>query len=390
MEQRIHVNCIYHSRTLMYKKATYHLLIFLVLAVLAGCNDAPETDHKRNQFGLPNCPDYCIPKIYNVNTMNTIPNIDGIINDNEWQNIDWSEQLVSEFKNGNTEPQFSSKYKLGINNDTLYFAAIIYDQHIWSVNDICQSYFFDDNFLELFIDDNNTELDYVVLKMNALGNLCGEYRTSTNEKPLLRFPLLDNSLARCAVHVEGTLNNPKDLDNYWAVECAIPLNLQIEGHTFLKPNTQWNTNVRRLHWPTTVVSGVYKKMLNPETGKKYESEKWVWSFLNENSIHNPELWGEWNFNANGQTAEQINLLQSQRRIKWELRNVYYAQQMHLKKHKRYARKLAGLEGVGLESSEFSYKVNIDVKNDTFKASIKGEEPNTNYLINQEGKVWQVR
>ena len=371
----------------MYKLVRYYIVYNVLLCIILGCNNEPKRNHNSNSFGLLNCPDYCIPKTYSIQQLPNPPVIDGVIDKQEWGKIPWSSPFVSELKNGSTENAFTTKFKIGKSKDSLFFAALVYDPHIWGVNDLCESYFFDDNFIELYVDDDNDEFDYAVLKVNALGKFCGEYRKRNYDKPIARFSLLENSIARCKVDVEGTVNNPKDIDDYWTVECAIPLNLKIDSIQVLNPQTSWNVNVQRKQWPYSIVGGLYKKMLNPETGKKYQGEQWVWSFMNENSIHTPELWGQWIFDSSQHGSEGLNRLQLENQIKWELRNIYYAQQIHHQKHNRYAHKVAGLKDIGLKLSELKYKPNINACKNRFVAFISDEKSSSSFFINQEGKVW---
>ncbi|MGQ1784399.1 MULTISPECIES: carbohydrate-binding family 9-like protein [unclassified Saccharicrinis] len=369
-------------------KQRYYYVVMILFACMLGCQKPQEKVYSINEYGLPNCPGYCTPKVYAVHTLSGTPTIDGYISDDEWGNTPWSEPLVSSVKNGMANPAYSTRYKLGTKGDSLYFSAIVYDRHIWAVNDICQSYFFEDNFLELYLDADNDEKDYVVLKINALGNLCGEYWNRNNDKPLSRFSLLDMSHGRCSVFIDGTVNNPKDNDRYWSFECAVPLNLQVDSLTLLQPHTTWNVNVQRTYWPSVVVAGLYKKMLNPHTGKKYPGEKWVWSFLDENNINTPELWGEWHFNTLNQTSQEISRQQFERQVRWELRNIYYAQQRHLKRYGRFSRKVAGLTDVGLKLPKLLYKPNINTGSEVYEAHIYDAATGTKFTINHEGKVWK--
>ena len=344
----------------MYTIKPYHFFLFLLFAFVWGCKTEPKKVSNTNKYGLPDTPNYCTPKTYSVQQFAQTPVIDGIIDDQAWNNIHWSAPLVSELKNGSSELAYTTKYKLGRTEDSLYFSAVVSDQHISAVEDICQSYFFDDNFVELYIDANGDEFDYAVLKVNALGVFCGEYWKRDQIKPIMRFSLLENQRARCSIHIQGTVNNPHDLDDFWSVECAIPTNLKIDSFQVLSPHPIWNVNVQRKQWPTTIVAGLYKKLLNPDTGKKYPGEQWVWSFMNECNIHTPELWGKWILDPSRQNSANLNQIQSESVIKWELRNIYYAQKLYFQKHHRYARKVAGLKDAGLKLSELNCKPNINV------------------------------
>jgi len=374
----------------MYIYKTYYIYVLYLIIFLIGCKEAPSNLGIKNEYGLSESPNYCTPQIYSVNKLISPPNIDGVILKDEWDKVPWSSSFVSEIKNGNNNPSHNTKFKLGIINDSLYVSAIVFDKHICATNDICQSYFFDDNFLEFFIDVDEDEYDYVVIKINAFGNLCGEYRQRNHNEPLRRFSWLEICGAKCSVFVDGTINNPKDTDNYWSIECALPMNQKLDTLTLLKPKDIWNVNVQRTYWPSTVVSGLYKKILNPKTGKKYPGEKWLWSFLEENDINTPELWGEWHFNTLNKTNKRDHQLQFERQVKWELRNIYYAQKFHLKLHRKYARKTAALKNVGLKPNKLLYNPTIKAKADKYKAFIFDSSTRTRFYINQDGKVWKEK
>lgn len=251
---------------------------------------------------------------------------------------------------------------------------------------IYESYFFDDNFLELVIDYDNDEFDYLILKFNALSNFCGEYYHSNKKKPLFKFSLLDDRMARCAVYVNGTVNNPKDIDEFWIVEASIPLNLEFGGIQLLKPNKNWKINVRRTRWTSVIVSGIYKKIINSDTGKKYPGQQWIWNNMGENPINMVELWGECQFETNNSTSDWEDQILENRKIKWELRNVFYAQQLHLKKHGRYARKVAGLKDVGFDLSSLIYRPGIQLTDEGFKVSIQNTKTREMWMINETGKI----
>ncbi len=357
---------------------------------MLGCHQTQEKALRVNEYGLSNCPSYCTPQVYAIHRLLEAPCIDGLILDDEWGEAPWSDPLVPSVKNGMDYPSNGASYKLGIKGDSLYLCAIVHDRHIWAVNDICQSYFFEDNFLEFYLDADKDEADYVVLKINALGNFCGEYRNRNNTEPILRFSLLDKPHGRCSVSVEGTLNNPLDNDEYWSFECVVPLFLQVDSVNLLQAHHSWNVNVQRTHWPFVVVSGLYKKMLNPHTGKKYPGEKWVWSFLDESSIYNPELWGVWYFNDHNLSEGEKKQQQYVEEVRWELRNIYYAQQAYLKRYGRFSKKVVGLKDVGLKVSQLRYDLHMKVQDSTFEIDIVNAEIEARYVINQEGKIWQEK
>jgi hypothetical protein len=367
----------------MFACISYQRLIFIALIfTLVACTKTIETG---NQYGLPISPDYYQPEEYFCNTAAATPVIDGIVKGEEWDNINWSSVFVSMVNEESVNELFATQFKLSYQNDSIYIAAQLNETHIWAIHEECTSPHQKDNFLEIFIDSDNDEFDYMCIKVNALGYVCGEYRTIESNKPLHYFSLKD-TLIRSAVFVNGTLNDPGDEDEYWTVELAIPINLAIGEDTLLKPAPLWKFNLLRTRWQYVIVSGFYKKILDADTGEKYPGDQLIWSPIGSNSIHQPELWGECNFlGIYPQKYQYVNTFHI-RQIKWELRNVFYAQHLHFQKHGRYAHKLAGLKDVGFDLSALLFKPKVQARSQYFKVIIEDKDSGKRWEINHLGQI----
>jgi hypothetical protein len=88
-----------------------------------------------------------------------------------------------------------------------------------------------------------------------------------------------------AVHVEGTINDHRDNDEWWGVEIAFPWRVLKEfskAPAPPKPGDQWRVNFSRVEWDTD------------DEGKKIADRKehnWVWSPQHYIDMHKPEFWG---------------------------------------------------------------------------------------------------
>ena len=107
---------------------------------------------------------------------------------------------------------------------------------------------------------------------------------------------------KSSVYIDGTINNPKDVDNYWTVEMAIPLKEILS----LKQNNNsnkvvsgdiWRINFSRVNWDYELNEGVYSR--KKENGKLLPEYNWVWSPQGIINMHLPENWGFLVFSENG-------------------------------------------------------------------------------------------
>jgi len=93
---------------------------------------------------------------------------------------------------------------------------------------------------------------------------------------------------KTAVHINGTLNDPRDKDIGWSLEIALPWKVLREYARQAAPpmeGDKWRVNFSRVEWLTEIVDGKYHKL----PGKK--EDNWVWSPQGIIDMHVPEKWG---------------------------------------------------------------------------------------------------
>ena len=99
---------------------------------------------------------------------------------------------------------------------------------------------------------------------------------------------------KTAVHVDGTLNDPRDTDRGWSVELAVPwvvLGEYAQRRVPPADGDQWRVNFSRVEWDVDVLDGKYRKIADrPE-------HNWVWSPQGVVDMHRPERWGYVQFNT---------------------------------------------------------------------------------------------
>jgi hypothetical protein len=163
------------------------------------------------------------------------------------------------------------------------------------------------------------------------------------------------------------------------VEIAIPLKAMKEWRERGKwpnPGDQWRLGFSRVEWKTHVENGVYRKDINPATGKPFPEENWVWSPQGRINMHMPEMWGYLQFSgiaAGGGTEAFIP--DPDFDIKWALRLIYYAENEYYVKNKK----------LGLTTKDFPEGITAPVILAT-RSTFESYFPGSSWTIYQDGKV----
>jgi hypothetical protein len=175
---------------------------------------------------------------------------DPIVIDGKREEGDWARaESVGDFeftwwKEGDGDRQ-PTDAKLLWDDKFLYVSFVCTDRNVLATRTDHDSDVYRDDCVEVFA---SPEVDhperYFNIEMNALSTCLDEYRR-TGEKPA------DSWTAKgiqVAVSVDGTLNDPSDVDRGWSLEVAIPFQLFAhvlpDGHP--KPGDQWRLNLNRL------------------------------------------------------------------------------------------------------------------------------------------------
>ena len=242
-------------------------------------------------------------------------------------------------------PPLQTRMKMLWDAEHLYIAAEMEEPHVWATLTERDSVIFHDNDFEAFIDPDGDSHHYVELEINAL---------NTTWDLLLPKPYKDGGMPltgwrlkglRTAVRVDGSLNDPSDVDKGWSVEIAIPWSSLKEVTRKTCPpeiGDQWRINFSRVEWDVEIVDGVYKKI--PERPE----HNWVWSQQGVIDMHRPERWGYLQFC--GAASEPCELREDP---SWPAREllhrIYYAQREFREKHGAWAKTLDEL-GMDLDSA----------------------------------------
>jgi hypothetical protein len=257
----------------------------------------------------------------------------------------WSATFIEIEGGSRPQPRFRTRAKMLWDDECFYVAAEMEEPEVWGTLTERDSVIFHDNDFEIFIDPDGDTHEYYELEVNALGTpwdlmLIKPYRDGG---PAIHA--WDIAGLRVGVDVRGTLNRPGDRDDGWTVEIAMPWKILREApdHKAPKPGDQWRINFSRVEWEVDQAAGRYTKRLKPGTNDPLPENNWVWSPQGAIDMHMPERWGYVEFSGTlaGSRVEPF-VEDSNERVKWALRRLYYRQRRFRAANAGYASTLDGL------------------------------------------------
>ena len=214
--------------------------------------------------------------------------IDGRMDEPAWADAAWTDLFVDIEGGTKPRPRFATRAKMSWDDRNFYIAVNLQEPHVWATLTQRDQVVYYDNDFEVFIDPDGDSREYYELELNAL---------NTVFDLLLERTYIDGGPAHhewnlqgltTAVHVDGTLNDPSDVDRGWSLELALPWRSLAEyAHKPAPPRAGdvWRMGFSRVEWQQRIVDGRYEKV--PGTPE----DNWVWSPQGEINMHIPERWG---------------------------------------------------------------------------------------------------
>lgn len=243
-----------------------------------------------------------VPKTYVVHKISQPIIVDGKAEELDWKNAKFTEEFID--IEGVKIPSQTTKVKMLWDTEFLYVYAKLDEEHIWGDITKRDAVIFYNNDFEVFISPSNDSHNYGEIEINALGtvwDLVLNKPYNVGGKPKNKWNL--NAL-KSQVHIEGTLNNADDIDKYWSVEMAIPLDAfaELKNRPKVKPKNgeQWRVNFSRVHWDFDLNNGRYSR--KKENDKFLPEYNWVWSNQGAINMHMPENWGYIEFSDNSPSS----------------------------------------------------------------------------------------
>jgi hypothetical protein len=304
------------------------------------------------------------PQLYLCVRVEQPPEIDGKLDDAAWQAAAWTADFVDIEGALKPGPRYRTRVKMIWDDAHLYIGAELEEPHVWATLEKRDSVIYQDNDFEFFVDPDGNTHHYFELEINAFG---------TEWDLLLEKPYRDGGPARTewtmrglatAVHVDGTINDPVDIDGGWSVELAVPWSAL--GRATPQLGERWRMNFSRVQWRTRVKDKRYEKIVDRSRPEWEQSDNWVWSPQGLVNMHYPEQWGIVQF---GTRPEEKVVLLEEDRARIHLYGIYYRQ------HRWKRTKGTYFSGPDIEATP-----------DAFKATVTLRDGRT-LTIREDGLTW---
>ncbi len=330
------------------------------------------------------------PKVFEcMRSKMELCSLDGCLDKPFWAQTRFSEEFEDILWNKNSKkPYKATRVKMLYDDNALYIGAYLYDDRLWATTSDSDVAAMTDNGFEIFLDPDGDGHNYhsvTVTPLNILQNVVMT-RPPRNGGEKITAPLREGGV-QTAVHIDGNLNDPSSmpLNRGWSVEIKIPWKFVLGENTHLSDGASsdktvnafkspefftdapvagevWRANFSRIDWLTEISDDGYEKVIDPEKGKGYIFDRWVWSPIGMGDMHMPELWGYIHFQNDENTLPSYTP-DTEEYTKWLMWKLYYRQKYYYADKKQYASDYGAICGGWAE-------VNADVSlgKGTFNAS----------------------
>lgn len=369
------------------------ITLFTAVILLLCCNqDRINEKISDETFAEPKI-DYS-PKSYVCYQSETPLIIDGQLDEKMWEYASWTDLFVDIEGACKPIPRYETRAKMLWDKEYFYIAADMKEPHVWAKLTNRDAVIYHDNDFEVFIDPDGDTHEYFELEVNAYGTewdlfLVKPYRDGG---PALHS--WDIQGLKTAVHVDGTINNPSDMDTGWSIEIAIPWNVLRECAYKDSPPKNghiWRVNFSRVEWQTEIIENKYFKMKDPGTGKALPEDNWVWSPQGLINMHYPEMWGYVQFSDHvaGTGITEFQLKPEDSAV-WGLRKLYYAQRTHHMQYGKYTDEISRLDLKAINIEGYIWPPVISITESFFEASLHGAGDNATITISDDGRLYKSK
>lgn len=247
--------------------------------------------------------------------------VDGKMDELSWEKAKWSE--IFKDIEGEKSATYNTRFKMIWDQHYLYFLAEIKEPHVWATLKKKDTIIFYNNDFEIFIDPDGDTHNYYEYEMNALNTIWDLFLSKPYRNGGYILGDWDFKGLKSAVHVNGTLNDSRDIDEGWTAEIAIPWSFVTPpgGTTDVPENKFWRVNFSRVNWEHELNGGRYTRKKDA-SGKYLHESNWVWSPQGVINMHEPEHWGYVYFSTDKVGVESHFTIPEDEHIKWYLYELY--------------------------------------------------------------------
>ncbi|MHB8417867.1 MAG: carbohydrate-binding family 9-like protein [Myxococcales bacterium] len=173
--------------------------------------------------------------------------IDGKLDEPDWARAPSTGAFVRSMDGGPTK--YRTEAKLLWDDQFLYVAFTCQDEDVWTSYTRHDDPLYNQEVVEIFIDADGDGRTYNELEISP-ANVTFDADFAERRKDLDRAVTWESGM-KSAVTVDGTLNDPSDVDRGWVAEAAIPIaKLDSVPHVPPHPGDRWRANLYRLDWHT--------------------------------------------------------------------------------------------------------------------------------------------
>jgi hypothetical protein len=121
-----------------------------------------------------------------------------------------------------------------------------------------------------------------------------------------------------------------------------------------------------------VIDGVYRKRVDPASGKTLPEDNWVWSPQGAIDMHMPERWGVVQFSEAVAGTRPVSIVEDRNDlVTWALRRLYYRQRSYRATHGQYASDLEALRAGDIRMEGVSFKPSLTCHRAAMKSARRG-------------------
>ncbi|MDF2870448.1 MAG: carbohydrate-binding family 9-like protein [Anaerocolumna sp.] len=335
------------------------------------------------------------PPIYHCRRAVEPFTLDGRLDKPFWEAAPYTSPFIDIEGGHMPVPRFRTQAKMLWDDENLYIGARLEGDEIWGTVDKRDAVIFQDNDFEVFIDPDSDTQQYYEFEMNALNTVWDLFLPAAYRDKGNAINGYDIHGLRTAVFLDGCVNDPTASNKSWSAEIVIPFASIIECLPHKRAPVKgefYRFNFSRVQWKTDVIEGIYQKRTDPATGNFLPEDNWVLAPTGVINIHYPELWAFVFFTETAKDEVSCSIPEDEYR-KWELRKLYYAQNICLDLNGCYTTDLKTLTAI-LESyapnhinrSVKPLPYQIETTSHTFEISCPSALPGKTVIIYSGGKA----
>lgn len=201
--------------------------------------------------------------------------VDGKLDDGIWENVD----NLSLSPLG-SQKKLATDVRAFVSGEHLFVGAKMEDEHAWGTLEERDSKTWEEEVLEMFVDVDGNGKNYMEFQIAPTGTIFDANFESVDTKNIGKAKKFDLEGLESAVHVEGTLNDNSDDDEFWSVELKIPLASIPDVDGPPSDGDQWAVNLYRFDRPTDD-----------------ETLAFAWSTRPQGDFHQVRHFGTWTFTS---------------------------------------------------------------------------------------------